>query len=94
MGKYEGLIGIAGVLGLVSFGSLLLKIYETHNTTSLPWTWILTNLTAQGLSVVYGIANHSIGITIPCIIFVIGLMYIFFVKMYHKEYEKDKPKQL
>jgi uncharacterized protein with PQ loop repeat len=94
MGKYEGLIGIAGMLGLVSFGSLLLKIYETHNTVSLPWTWILMNLTAQVLSVIYGIANNSIGITIPCIIFVIGLMYIFFVKMYHKEYEKDKPKQL
>ena len=92
MGKYEGLIGIAGALGLVSFGSLLLKIFETHNTTSLPWTWILMNLTAQLLSVVYGVANNSIGITIPCIIFVIGLMYILFVKINHKE--KNKPKQL
>ena len=94
MGKYESLIGIAGMLGLVSFGSLLLKIFQTHNTTSLPWTWVLVNLAAQSLSVIYGIANKSYGITIPCVLFVLGLIYIFFVKLNHKEYEKDKPKQL
>jgi len=94
LGKYESLIGIAGMLGLVSFGSLLLKIFQTHNTTSLPWTWVLVNLAAQSLSVIYGIANKSYGITIPCVLFVLGLIYIFFVKLNHKEYEKDKPKQL
>jgi hypothetical protein len=94
MGKYEGLIGIAGMMGLVSFGSLLLKIYETHNTVSLPWTWILMNLTAQVLSVIYGVANNSIGITLPCIVFVLGLLYILFVKINHKENEKNIPKQL
>jgi hypothetical protein len=94
MGKYEGLIGIAGMLGLVSFGSLLIKIFQTHNTTTLPWTWILVNLAAQGLSVIYGIANKSYGITIPCVLFVLGLLYIFYIKLKHGEYEKDKPKQL
>jgi hypothetical protein len=94
MGKYESLIGIAGMLGLVSFGSLLLKIFQTHNTTSLPWTWILVNLAAQGLSVIYGIANKSYGITIPCVLFVIGLLYIFYVKLIHKTSEKNIPPQL
>jgi hypothetical protein len=90
MGKYEGLIGIAGALGLISFSSLLLKIFETHNTTSLPWSWILINLVAQTLSVIYGVANNSYGIYVPCIIFVVGLLYIFYVKMKHPEYEKSK----
>ena len=94
MGKYESLIGIAGMLGLASFGSLLIKIFQTHNTASLPWTWILINLLAQGLSVIYGVANKSYGITIPCVLFVLGLFYIFYIKTKHGDYEKGKPKQL
>jgi uncharacterized protein with PQ loop repeat len=92
MGKYESLVGIAGILGLVSFSSLLQKIYETHNTTSLPWSWIIINLVAQSLSVIYGIINNAYGIYIPCIIFVLGLLYILYVKLNHNE--KNKPKQL
>jgi hypothetical protein len=94
MGKYESIIGIAGMMGLVSFGSLLIKIFQTHNTTSLPWTWILVNMGAQGLSIIYGVANKSIGITIPCALFVLGLLYIAYVKLNHVPYEKDMPKQL
>ena len=82
MGKYESLVGIAGILGLVSFSSLLQKIYETHNTTSLPWSWIIINLVAQSLSVIYGIINNAYGIYIPCIIFVLGLLYIF-LNLFH-----------
>jgi len=84
MGKYESLIGIAGMLGLISFGSLLVKIYQTHNTTSLPWEWIFMNFVGQLLALIYGIANTSYGISIPCSIFLIGLIYIFYVKTVHK----------
>ena len=45
--KFEALVGIAGILGLVSFSTLIQKIYDTHNTTSLPWTWVALNITAQ-----------------------------------------------
>jgi hypothetical protein len=84
MGKYESLIGVAGILGLISFSSLVQKIYETHNTTSLPWTWIFMNFIGQVLALIYGIANMSYGISIPCSIFLIGLIYIFYVKTVHK----------
>ena len=84
MGKYESLIGVAGILGLVSFSSLIQKIYETHNTTSLPWMWIFVNFLGQLLALIYGIANKSYGISIPCFIFLIGLGYIFYVKTVHK----------
>ena len=91
MGKYEVLIGTAGMLGLISFGSLLSKIYTTHNTISLPWTWIIVNLVAQSLSITYGFVNKSYGILIPCSLFFTGLLYIFYVKFNHGDYEKNMP---
>ena len=94
MGKFEGLIGIAGILGLVSFSTLIQKIYETHNTASLPWTWVIMNIAAQSLSFIYGIANGAYGIYLANSVFLVGLAYIFYVKLNHAKYEKEKPKQL
>ena len=85
MGKYESLIGVAGILGLISFSSLLILIHKTHNTTSLPWTWILMNLGAQSLSLIYGAANGSWGIVLPGMLFLVGLIYILYVKSTHKD---------
>jgi len=90
MGKYESLIGVAGMLGLISFSSLLFEIYKTYNTTSLPWTWILMNLGAQILSLIYGLCNGSWGIVLPGILFLSGLLYILYVKSIHKEREPNK----
>jgi hypothetical protein len=84
MGQYEGLIGVAGILGLISFSSLVQKIYETHNTESLPWTWVVTNLAAQVLSFIYGLANGAYGIYIPNLLFLTGLIYILYIKMTYK----------
>jgi uncharacterized protein with PQ loop repeat len=84
MGKFESLIGVAGVMGLISFSSLLVTIYETHNTTSLPWTWVIMNLSAQVLSLIYGIGNGSWGIVLPGILFLLGMLYILYVKIMHK----------
>ena len=92
MGKFESLIGVAGVLGLISFSSLIIEVYKTHNTTSLPWTWILMNLAAQILSMIYGIGNESMGIVLPGILFLIGMFYILYVKTMHKE--AKNPKQM
>ena len=92
MPKYEALIGVAGVLGLISFSALIQKIYDTHNTTSLPWIWLAMNLTAQILSLIYGIGNGSFGIIIPNLLFLAGLFYILYIKLNHKP--KDENKQL
>ena len=89
MPKYESLIGVAGIFGLVSFSSLIQKIYDTHNTTSLPWTWLIMNLSAQVLSLLYGLANNAYGIYIPTSLFLIGLIYILYVKIKHPSTEKD-----
>lgn len=81
--KFEALVGIAGLLGLISFSTLIQKIYDTHNTTSLPWTWIALNISAQVLSFTYGVANNAYGIYIPNSLFLLGLFYIFYVKVVH-----------
>jgi hypothetical protein len=90
MGKFEGIIGIAGILGLVSFTTLIQKIYTTQNTESLPWTWIMVNIGAQILSLIYGIANNAYGIYLPNILFIAGLVYIFYVKLKGSKETKKK----
>ena len=92
MGKYEALVGMAGVIGLMSFSTLLQRIYKTHNTESLPWAWILMNITAQSLSFTYGIMNGAYGIFIPNSLFLCGLVYILYVKLNFKESEKEEKK--
>ena len=94
MGRFESIIGIAGLLGLISFSSLIQQIYKTHNTASLPWTWIIMNLCAQTLSLIYGIGNVSYGIILPGILFLSGLIYILYIKLNHRQYEKEEKKQM
>jgi len=88
--KLEALVGIAGMLGLVSFSTLIQRIYSTHNTDSLPWTWVALNITAQILSFTYGIANSAYGIYIPNSLFLIGLTYIVYVKFMYTSVDEDE----
>jgi len=90
MGKFEMLIGVAGIIGLLSFSTLLERIYKTHNTESLPWAWVYMNLTGQTLSFMYGIINLAYGIFIPNFLFLCGLSYIFYVKVTYGENGKIK----
>ena len=93
MPKYEALVGMAGTIGLISFSTLLQRIYKTHNTESLPWAWVAMNLAAQALSFTYGIANHAYGIFIPNSLFLCGLIYILYVKLVHKPKDTETDKK-
>ena len=93
MGKYEGLVATAGVLGLISFSSLIQRIYVTYNTDSLPWTWISMNLAAQVLAFSYGVLNGAYGIFIPNSLFILGLIYILYVKLFKKKKEEEPKKE-
>ena len=88
MGKYEFLPATAGILCLVSFSSLLKNIYDTHNTTTLTWTWIIINIVGQVLVLLYGLANKAPGLYGPTILFIIGLCYILYVKFYTQDLPK------
>jgi len=89
----ELLPGIAGIVGLASFSTLLLKVYQTHNTTSFPYAWIFMNLSAQVLALVYGVAKGAYGIYLPSILFVLGMLYLLAVKVYSQDYptQADAP---
>jgi hypothetical protein len=88
MGKYELLPAVAGALGLTSFGTLVWRVYQTHNTTSLPYSWILLNLSAQILAGTYGVLNGAWGIYGPSSVFIAGLIYVLYVKYFEQTYPK------
>ena len=88
MAKFEILAASAGILGIVSFSSLLYKIFLTYNTTSLPWTWVISNISAQSLMLAYGIVNDLPGITWPSVAFVLGLVYIVIIKTFHETHDE------
>ena len=77
----ELLIGTAGIIGLISFSTLVQRVYNTRNTSSLPFTWIIMGMTAQCLSFTYGFIKGAYGIFIPNIFFIIGLSYILYAKL-------------
>ena len=83
---------IAGGIGLISFGTLLWKVMQTHNATSFPISWIVLNLTAQILVLIYGIVVHAWGIWAPGILFTIGLLYMLYIKLFSQELPpQDQP---
>lgn len=88
MGKYEILVGTAGILGLTSFGALVLRVYETKETTHLTPVWLMLNITAQILVLVYGFINKSIGLIMPATLFLSGLIFIWFIKITYPKEEK------
>ena len=90
MGKYEILIGSAGMLGIISFSTLVFKVFKDRNTESLHWEWLILNIIGQILSFIYGIVNGAYGIYITNTIFLIGLFYILYVKVDEKNKNKNK----
>ena len=88
MAKLEILAASAGILGIISFSALLYKIFLTYNTTSLPWTWVVSNMSAQLLMLAYGYINKLPGITWPSFVFVLGLIYIVIIKVFHESHDE------
>lgn len=88
MGKLEILAASAGILGIISFSSLLYRIFLTYNTTSLPWTWVVSNISAQSLMLAYGLVNKLPGIIWPSFVFVLGLIYIVIIKSFHETHDE------
>ncbi len=84
----EILAASAGILGIVSFSSLLYKIFLTYNTTSLPWTWVIINISAQTLMLAYGLVNKLPGIIWPSFVFILGLIYIVIIKTFHETHDE------
>ena len=85
MGKYSVLATTSLMFNVVSFFSLILTIHETKNTSSFNWMYLLGNVTAQVLLIIYGLANRSPEIYGPTMLLIVGLFYIVYVKLVYKQ---------
>ncbi len=90
MGKYSVLATTSLMFNVVSFFSLIITIYKTKNTSSFNWLYLIGNVVAQILLIIYGIANNAPEIYAPTGLLFIGLLYIVFIKMfYHSDDETN-----
>ena len=78
--KYAFLAYIAGGLSLISFVSLLHRVHFSKNTSSLPWYYLIINLSVQILYGIYAFSNKLFPILTTSIIFGSGLIYICYIK--------------
>lgn len=83
--KNEQLAYVAGALSMISFFSLVHRVHFTKNTSTLPWYYLVLNISVQILYGIYAITNNLNAIMITSIIFTSGLFYIFFIKFNHPD---------
>lgn len=81
MAKYALLATVSLMFNVFSFVSLLLHIHKTKITSSFNWYYLIGNIIAQILLIIYGVANKAPEIYGPTILLIIGLMYIIYVKI-------------
>lgn len=89
MRKYALLATTSLMFNVFSFGSLVLHIHTTKETTNFNWYYLMGNLIAQILLITYGIANKAPEIYGPTLILICGLSYIIFIKFNYIEKEKE-----
>ena len=91
MNKYALLATVSLMFNVFSFGSLVLHIHTTKETSSFNWYYLMGNIIAQILLIIYGIANKAPEIYGPTLLLIGGLIYIIFIKFnYEKSKEQNK----
>lgn len=81
MGKYSTLATTSLMFNVVAFFSLVYTIHQTKNTTSFNWSYLLGNIAAQILLIIYGFANNAPEIYGPTLLLCVGLSYIVYIKL-------------
>jgi uncharacterized protein with PQ loop repeat len=89
MGKYGFLATTSLMFNVISFTSLLMSIYKTKVTASFNWLYLLGNIIAQMLLIIYGILNNAPEIYGPTILLLFGLLYIVYIKFTYHYDEKN-----
>ena len=62
------------MFNVISFLTLIIKIYKTKITASFNWFYLLGNVIAQILLIIYGIVNNAPEIYVPTILLIFGLV--------------------
>ena len=90
MGKYSILATSSLMFNVFSFLTLLLKVHKTKVTASFNWLYLIGNVIAQILLIIYGLANNAPEIYGPTTLLIFGLFYIIYIKfVYHYHDETD-----
>lgn len=84
MGKYSILATTSLMFNVGAFYMLVINIYKTQNTSSFNWPYLLGNVVAQILLLIYGFANNAPEIYGPTLILFVGLLYIVYIKYENK----------
>ena len=81
MHKYALLATISLMFNVISFSSLIYNIHLTKDTSSFNWLYLMGNIMAQLLLIIYGLSNKAPEIYVPTMLLIIGLIYIIFIKI-------------
>ena len=80
--KYKLQIGLLGTaIGLMSFYSVLTKIWKTKKTFNFPYEALILTLIGWALTAVYGILNKSHSTIILGIVYFFIFSFILYVKI-------------
>ena len=80
MAKYSVLATISLMFNVIAFTFLLMKIHISKNTSTYNWSYLVGNVIAQVLLIIYGFLNNAPEVYGPTILLLFGLLYIVFVK--------------
>jgi uncharacterized protein with PQ loop repeat len=91
MHKHKAVLAatLSGILNFLAFSQLLLQVHITKKTDNLSFLWALTIITSQSLLIYYGVVNEASGIYLTASVFLMGILYIVYVKLkYPSEIKK------
>jgi predicted neutral ceramidase superfamily lipid hydrolase len=86
--QHEELTLISGILAITAFSFLVYNTHVTKSTSHLTFLWLFLLLVAQVLMFTYGKINHIQGLYVPASLYILGLMYILYIKVIYKETNK------
>ena len=86
--KHEELVFMSGIISIIAFSLFVHRVHTTKNTDNLTFFWIFLIIIAQTLLVIYGKINNIQGLYIPAFVFIVGVLYILYIKIIYKETNK------
>lgn len=79
--KYPYIAFLAGIFTVLGFSHLIYNVYLTKKTEHFTFLWIFFLITSHSLLLIYGLLNNIIGLIIPPVFLIFGIIYIIYVKI-------------
>ena len=81
--KYSYLLDISRYIIYTSFTILIFNVFLSKDVKNISLVWIILILTAQSILFTYGLLNRFYGYVFISGFIVLGIIYIFYLKMLH-----------